>query len=83
MYQIIEIRTAGNAIFHDGLHLSHAMAIKAIESRFGSIMSAEHDFDEPECLDVMTDGFRQFAIQPAKELRENNEQARWYDTSAE
>ena len=81
MYELTEIIDHRARSF--GLYASHALAIEAIGAHAGKILCAECDYSAPECLDVMTQSLRQFTIEPAKELRENNEQARWYDTSAE
>jgi len=81
MYELTEIIDHRARSF--GLYASHALALKAINAHAGKIMSAECDYSAPECLDVMTQSLRQFTIEPVKGLRENNETALWYDTSAE
>lgn len=81
MYQIIEITGYGPRVWGDCP--THDAGIAFIGKRFGWVIAAEADEDDDECCDVMTDRLRQFTIEPVKGLRENNEQARWYDTSAE
>lgn len=80
MYELTEI--IDHRVRSFGLYLSHALALEAINAHAGKILSAECDYSAPECLDVMTQSLRQFTIEPVKGLRENNETALWYDTSA-
>ena len=80
MYELTEIIDHRARSF--GLYASHALALEAINAHAGKILIAECDYSTPECLDVMTQSLRQFTIEPIKGLRENNETARWYDTSA-
>ena len=80
MYQIVEITGYGLHVWGDCP--THDAGIAFIGKRFGCVIAAEADENDDECCDVMTQSMRQFAIEPIKGLRENNEQARWYDTSA-
>ena len=80
MYQIIEITGYGPRVWGDCP--THDAGIAFIGRRFGPVIAAEADAHDDECCDVMTQSMRQFAIEPIKGLRENDEQARWYDTSA-
>lgn len=78
MYQIIEITGYGPRVW--GNCPTHDAGIAFIGKRFGWVIAAEADANDDECCDVMTQSMRQFTIEP---VRENNETALWYDTSAE
>ena len=64
MYQITEITGYGLRVWGDCP--THDAGLAFIGKRFGPVLAAEADDDHPDCMDVMSNDWRQFTIEPIK-----------------
>lgn len=76
-YKITELTSSYKETHGNGFN-TIADAEAYIERRFGHIVSIEQDVDNPDYYDLFTSYGRVLAIEPI-----HDEQAAWYDTSAE